>query len=151
MKPFVFKLQTALGLKQKQEEQQKQIMGKLQIKYQQELTLLDSFQTKLLNLQAHLRVEQMAIIELPKIISYQEYMPVLHSRIKQQSEQVDRLLAEIEQARAVLVSLMQERKILEKLKAKKYEEWRKQDLLEEQKNIDEMAMNTYLNNHMLYV
>lgn len=148
MKLFNFKLQTALDLKLKQEDQQKELMGKLQQKYQQQLELLNRFEDRLIYLQKQLRTQQREYVELPKIKTYEDYMPVLNSRIEDQSAQVEKILAEIHQAREVLVGLMQERKVLEKLKVKKYAEYQKELLAEEQKNIDEMATRTFLNKEL---
>lgn len=145
MKSFIFKLQTALDIKVREEENQKEAVGKLQKFYQEQMNQLNLFEEKLMDYQNQLRKQQKESIELTKIRSYEEYLPVLHNKMSQQSAQVEKVLAEIHKARKVLVSLMQERKVLEKLKFKKYEEYRKMLLLEEQKSIDEMAMNTYLN------
>ena len=145
MKPFTFKLQSALDLKLKQEEQQKEFMGKLQRSYQEQMELLNRFEERLLYLQNQLRKQQRNSIELDKIRSYEEYLPILHGKIEDQSAQVERILAEIHKAREVLVALMQERKVLEKLRLKKLQEYQKQVLLEEQKHIDEMATNSFLN------
>lgn len=151
MKLFNFKLQTALDLKLKQEDQQKQLMGKLQQRYQEQMDLLNRFEERLLYLQKQLRAQQRESLKLPKIKTYEDYMPVLNGRIEQQSTQVEKILAEIHKAREVLVNLMQERKVLEKLKVKKFEEYQKQLLAEEQKIIDEMATRTFLNKELPHI
>ncbi len=144
MKPFVFKLQTALDLKLKEEDLQKEELHKATRIYKQNLKQLRSLQGRLVEIQDLLRGKQVKKIEILEIKRCQDYIPVLHDRIKQQEEVTENSRRKMEQVRGKLLAVMKERKILEKLKARHYREYMREFRREEQKQIDEMATVRYV-------
>ncbi len=139
MKPFVFKLQTSLNVKLKREEIQKEELARATKIYQENTDILSRLCDKLIEIQEVIRGKQNKQINILDILNYQDYIPVLIERIKQQEIIVEEFRQAMESERQKLVEIMRERKVLEKLRAKHYHEYVQECLREEQKQIDEMA------------
>ncbi len=139
MKQFVFKLQTALDVKLKEEDMRKEELRESTRVYKHNLRLLNALKNRLAEIQDILRVKQTEKIDLLEIKNCQDYIPVLGERIKQQEMTTENSRQEMEQVRNKLVETIKERKMLEKLKTRHYQEYMKEYLWEEQKQIDEMA------------
>lgn len=139
MKPFAFKLQTSLDVKLKREEIQKEELSKVTKIYRENADFLADLRNRLIDLQQILREKQTEHINVPDIMNYQDYIPVLIARIKQQEIITEEFHQAMERERQKLVGIMRERKVLEKLKTKHYQAYIQECLREEQKLIDEMA------------
>lgn len=139
MKPFVFKLQTSLDVKLKREELQKEELARATKIYRENTDVLKSMRHRLIDIQEILRGKQHKQIDVLDILNYQDYIPALIERIKQQETVTEESRQAMEDERQKLVEIMRERKVLEKLRAKHYHEYVQECLREEQKEIDEMA------------
>ena len=139
MKPFVFKLQTSLDVKLKREELQKEELARATKIYRENTDVLKSLGHRLIEIQEILRGKQQEQIDILDILNYQAYIPVLIERIKQQEIVTEESRQVMESERQKLVEIMRERKVLEKLRSKHYQEYVQECLREEQKEIDEMA------------
>ncbi len=144
MKPFVFRLQTALDIKIHQEERAKEELHKATVLYENSLQLLQYTKQHLFNLQGELREMQKKTLDVDEVMRCQQFIPVLDRQIEMQQLEVAAKKSELEKVRAQLVELMRERKVLEKIKSRHYQEHLKLALLEEQKLIDEMATNRFI-------
>lgn len=144
MKPFLFKLQTALDIKLKEEDIQKEELYQATKVYKQNLRMLTGLKNRLVEIQDILRGKQVKNIDVLEIKNCQDYIPVLNERIKQQEEKTEDSRLEMEQVRSKLLEIMKKRKILEKLKNRHYDEYMREFLREEQKQIDEMATVGYV-------
>lgn len=143
MKPFVFKLQTALNLKQKEEEQVKEELQRLTAKHRDALDVLAALEGQLGQLEDRLRQFQESTVDVEEIQRCLSYLPVMKDKILRQKEIIRQIEAEIDQTRQVLVEIMRRRKVLEKLKERHFAQYQLEANREEQKNIDEMATNGY--------
>lgn len=139
MKPFVFKLKIALDIKLREEELTKEVLQKATKAYRQNLAFLDKLKSRLVEIQDMLRGKQVKTIYVLEVKNYLDYIPVLNDRIKQQENVTEQSRLEMEQIRKKLLEIMKKRKVLEKLKTRHYQEYLKELLLKEQKQIDEMA------------
>lgn len=144
MKPFVFKLQTSLDVKLKHEEMQKEKLNEATQVYRNNLERLHRLKERLMEIQDILRGKQKETLDIIDIKNYQDYIPVIDERIREQENITEVSRKEMEENRHRLVEIMRERKVLEKLKAKHYQEYMKEWLREEQKQIDEMATIRYM-------
>jgi len=144
MKPFLFKLQTALDIKLKEEDIQKEKLYQATKVYKQNLRQLTGLKNRLVEIQDILRGKQVKNIDVLEIKNCQDYIPVLNERIKQQEEKTEDSRLEMERVRSKLLEIMKKRKILEKLKTRHYQEYMREFLREEQKQIDEMATIGYV-------
>ena len=144
MKAFVFKLQTSLDVKLKKEERQKIELGEATRVYKLNLQILHDLKDRMVEIQDVLRGKQTKKLNIFEIKNYQDYIPVLIEKIKKQIITTETSRQDMEDCRNKLVEIMRERKVLEKLKSKHFQEYMKELLREEQKQIDEMATNGYI-------
>lgn len=144
MKPFIFKLQVALNLKLKEEDAKKEELGKAQKIYNENLKKITLLRNRLNQIQEMVRKKQNAIIDVFEIRGLQDYIPVLMDTIRQQETTLEKSRQEMELVRSKLLEIMKDRKVLEKLKARHYQDYMMECLREEQKEIDEMATIGYI-------
>lgn len=146
MKPFIFKLQTSLDIKEKQEEQQKMELQRINILLLENIEILKDLELRLSNLQNEIRRchNTSGELDISEIKKCQDYIPFLKEKINNQIEVVHMIEIELEKAREVLIGISREKKILENLKIKHFEEYKIEINREEQKAIDEMATNIYI-------
>lgn len=143
MKPFVFKLQTSLDVKLNKEDRQKEMLREATKAYRKNLKVLTSLKRRLFEIQDILRGKQTEKIDIIDIKNCLDFIPVLNERIKQQELVTEEFRQVMEETRRILVEIMRDRKVLEKLKMRHYQEYMGECLREEQKQIDEMATIGY--------
>lgn len=143
MKPFVFKLQTALDLKAKEEDKKKEELQKATQLYRDAIDHLNSLKEKMLEVQAQVRRNQQNCVEFQMIKMLQDFILTLISRISDQEAFIETCRIAMEQVRSGLLAVMKDRKVLEKLKERHYQAYLKECQREEQKTIDEMATISY--------
>jgi len=137
MRRFVFSLQKVLEYRQRLEEQAIRAFAEAQAQLMHEQAVLH----KLLiereeclrrsHRRQHLSVELLAV--------EQTYLSALEDRIEQQRQRVAEAEKVLEEKRQALIEAQRERKTLERLREKQYEEWRQEWLRTEQKALDELA------------
>jgi flagellar FliJ protein len=137
MRRFVFSLQKVLEYRQRLEEQAIRAFAEAQAQLMHEQAVLH----KLLiereeclrrsHRRQHLSVELLAV--------EQTYLSALEERIEQQRQRVAEAEKVLEEKRQALIGAQRERKTLERLREKQYEEWRQEWLRTEQKALDELA------------
>jgi len=137
MRRFVFSLQKVLEYRQRLEEQAIRAFAEAQAQLMHEQAVLH----KLLigreeclrrsHHRQHLSVELLAV--------EQTYLSALEERIEQQRQRVAEAEKVLEEKRQALIGAQRERKTLERLREKQYEEWRQEWLRTEQKALDELA------------
>lgn len=143
MKPFAFKLQTALNIKLKEEEKVKEELHQQTARRLETLDLLAVLEEELGKLEDRLRGHQDTRVDVDEIRRCLDYLPVIREKILRQKECIRQIEAEIDRIRQTLVELMRKRKVLEKLKERHYAQYQAEVNREEQKIIDEMATNSY--------
>ncbi|HBZ63936.1 MAG TPA: flagellar export protein FliJ, partial [Lachnospiraceae bacterium] len=84
--------------------------------------------------------EKLTVLVIRKLEQNSE---ILEKYIELQKNAIVRCEAEVEQARRKLTEAMKERKIFEKLREKAWEKFKKEELQEEQKEVDELVSYTY--------
>lgn len=144
MKPFVFKLQSALNLKFREEDRLKERLHDANLVYRENLSLLAGLQSRLEEICNIIREEQSSRINIQEIRRCSEYIPVLNNRIAEQERVTEDSRIIMENIRSELLQVVRERKVMEKLKARHYKEYLNECLRQEQKEIDEMAMAGYM-------
>jgi len=149
MKPFKFKLQNSLELRKRQEELQKIELVALTKDFQEKLEVLQQLRLQMASLQDEIRCRQGSVIDLLQFRTWQEYIPVINKKIMAQEKLVKESRQVMEKGRERLLDTVKARKMLEKLKVRHYEVYKSELMREEQKQIDEMATNTYLRNRDL--
>lgn len=138
MAKFKFRLKQILELKIKMEDNLKNELGKAQRKLAEEeklleyLKLLEEENIKDFNLQAN---KGISVDHLKMHISY---ISLIRGKIALQKENVNYAQHVVDKVRGELIKIMQERKILDKLREKKFNLFKKEQAKLEQKLNDEI-------------
>ena len=138
MAQFSFRLQSVLKVKIQQEDNLKNELGKAIRKLESEKLKLARLKTALDDLVAEFN-EKTKKTTVHKLIEYNEYLSLLTSKIKFQKENVNCAALNVDKIREELVKAVKERKILDKFKEKKLEEYLLEQKKLEQKTNDEIV------------
>lgn len=137
MARFNFRLQPLLSVKSQQEDNQKNELGKAMRKLEKEeatLRRLQDEEAKLIN--EFNEKSKKSTVE--KLVKFNVYLSFLNSKIKQQKENVNCAVRNVDKVREELIRIVKERKILDNLRDRKYEQFLSEEQRTEQKLIDEI-------------
>lgn len=144
MKGFNFKLENILKVKTLREDLAKAELANLQTQYKNEENNLYNMQNCYLNYQNQLIEKQQGQITIQEISLYKSYFNKAANEISKQQVLLIDLEGQVNKQREKLVDSIKERKILENLRQKKYQEYRKIVLGKEQNFLDEIATNNFI-------
>lgn len=137
MRRFEFSLQKVLDYRQRREEQALRAFAEAQAQLAQERAVLESL---LHEREACLRRSQRRHRLMMSMLTVEQtYLSALEERIVVQRERVTQAERLLEERRQALLEAQRERKALERLREKQYEQWRQEMLRVEQKALDELA------------
>jgi flagellar FliJ protein len=136
-------MQNILNIKEKLESQAKAEYGIAEQKYRAEQEKLQEMMLRRSRYEKQLRELMEGVMNLPKINQAKQDVDAMKVLIRRQMMEVHRAEKELERARNALNTVMQERKMHEKLKEKAFEEYQKEELAEEGKAIDGLVSFTY--------
>ncbi|MBR1445138.1 MAG: flagellar export protein FliJ [Firmicutes bacterium] len=143
MAGFKFRLQSYLNVKEKIEDQKKLDYGKALNKLEEEKkekVLLEN--EKNMNIHKFRESIESGIKPL-ELQNYNNYIEYMKKKIAEQDIVIDIAKQNVEKCRTELVEAMKNRKMLETLKDKDREEYNKEQLLAEQKIVDEIVSYQY--------
>lgn len=138
MTKFIFRLQPVLNIKLQKEENLKNELGKVIQKLEAEKRELARLEFSLNSAVDDFNKKTVKSTVI-KLIEYNEYMSYLNSKIKIQKENVNYAAYNVDKVREELLTAVKERKILDKLKEKKQEEYLQEGKRLEQKTNDEIV------------
>ena len=138
MAKFNFRLQAVLNVKTQQENNLKNELGKAIQKLETEKRKLVVLENALNDLDTEFN-EKTKKATVKKLIEYNDYRSFLTVKIKLQKEKVNCEAQNVDKVREELVKAVKERKILDKLKEKKKEEYLLEQKQLEQKTNDEIV------------
>ncbi len=145
MAKFKFQLQTVLNIKNQQEDNLKNELGKAVQKLEKEKSELHRLNfVKDRHIMEFNEKSRKTTVE--KLKEYNAYISLLTSKIKRQKENVNYASQNVDKVREELIKAVKERKILDKLKEKKYEEYMLESSREELKSNDEVVSYKYYDN-----
>jgi len=146
MKQFEFRLQKVMETTRTREEIQKRELAKaLSVLLSNEQLLekmFDRLEEQIGEYNSRRRASSMKASEM---LAYSAYTEKLGAEIRQQKKAIEKLALLVQQHREKLIEISKDKKILEKLKEKKYEEYRKKLRTMEQKFMDEMSARSFTN------
>lgn len=142
MAKFIFKLQSVLNLRKQKEDNIKNELGIAIQRLEQEKRRLSELEN---TLDATVREfnEKTRKTTVHELIEYNEYLSLLNSRIKSQKDNVNNAAQYVDKVREELVKAVKDRKMLEKLKERHYEEFLLEQKKLEQKTNDEIVSYNY--------
>ncbi len=138
MASFSFRLQPVLNIRIQTEDNLKNELGKA-------IQLLEAEKRKHSELESELDGlvnefnKKTKKTTVRKLIEVKEYLSLLDSKIKRQKENVNSAMLNVDKIREELVKAVKDRKILEKLRDRKYEEYLLEQKRLEQKTNDEIV------------
>lgn len=139
MKVYAFRLQTKLDITLRQEDIAKNELRDMQAVYDHELIVLQRLKDYQTELFGDIRGKR-GYLRIDDLILLKDYLKVLAEEIDNQNRVVCEAEENLEKARQHFMEIMRERKALEKLKERDYQEYLKEIIREEQALIDEVAI-----------
>jgi flagellar FliJ protein len=145
MAKFKFQLQTLLNIRNQQEENLKNELGKAVQRLEKEKAELHrlNFSKDRLIMEFNEKSRKTTVERLKE---YNAYISVLSEKIKYQKENVNSASKNVDKVREELIKAVKDRKILDKLKEKKYDEYLIEENREELKSTDETASYKHFEN-----
>jgi len=143
MKKFRFKLQTVLDVKERKEEMLRHELMKLQaLKLEQE-----QLKKKIREEKASAAHEKGRHIgagcDITRLRQFEEYISALLGQIDRAERQIQKLQAEVSSKRDEVIQDSKETKTFTRLKDRHFDVFKKMVIDNEQKQLDEMAVNKY--------
>jgi flagellar FliJ protein len=142
MAKFIFKLQSILNLRKQKEDSVKNELANAMRRLEAEKRKLASLEYTLDETVREFN-EKTKKTTVHELIEFNEYLSILNSRIKAQKENVNNAAQYVDKVREELVKAMKDRKIMDKLKDKQFEEFLLEQKQLEQKTNDEIVSYNY--------
>lgn len=139
MTKFSFKLDGILSIKTKLEEQAKMEFGNAQLRLKNEEDKLLELENRRIAYENEQREVMSQTLNIVRMNSLRLAVEALKDKIKSQRMAVKRAENQVELARIKLNEVVQERKTLDKLKEKEFEQYMKDFNAEESKQVDELV------------
>ncbi|MCI9427926.1 MAG: flagellar export protein FliJ [Eubacterium sp.] len=146
MAKFQYKLQSVLDIKQKLENQEKIAFGLATAKLLEEQDTLQKLMLQKAGYDRQARKLLEGSINLLEINSCRKAVETMKTRIRAQVFEVHKAEKQLDIVRQRLNEVMIERKTYEKLREKKFDEFKAELLYEENKVVDELVSYTYHQN-----
>lgn len=143
MAKFIYKMESILDIKYKLEDQAKTNYSIAATKLNEEKIKLRELFNRQTGYENELRKLMSATLDILEIRLCRSAIEKTKKDVKNQILQVTAAERNLEQARNKLYEVMNERKIHEKLKENAFEDFKKELILQESKEIDELVSYTY--------
>lgn len=143
MQPFKFRLQTKLDISCREEQQ---IREELQIRIilrDQLQRELDEINNKLKEIEAAIKDLMVMGFSMEQFLILKNYLPIIRNMRANKEVQLTRAELAIVETRNILIEKIKERKTLQKLRDKEWTNYLLELNREEQKIIDELAINSH--------
>ena len=147
MAKFQYKLQSVLDIKQKLESQEKIAFGLASAKLLEEQEILQKLMIQKAGYDKQAKKLLEGTIDLLAVNACRKAVETMKTRIRGQMMNVHKAEKQLELVRHRLNEVMIERKTYEKLRERKFEEFKAELAYEEKKEVDELVSYTYHQNH----
>ena len=146
MKQFEFRLQKVMETTKTREELKKRELAKALVVLAQNESLLESMFERLEEQIEEYNTRKLKpSMTASDLMNFSHYTEKLLDDIQHQKRTIENLAEKVRQHREKLIEITKDKKILERLKEKRYEEYRKKLRSMEQKFIDELSVRAYQN------
>ena len=143
MHSFSFRMQRLLGFRNIQEEEARRELGQRNMALERETARLSGLEKEEESVIDRWRSQLQESIELPRLQATQDYNTLLENRLAQQAGQQMRSRRLVEEQREIARKCWQQKKILEILQNKAFDEYRRREQVRERNLIDEIVLNTF--------
>ncbi len=148
MKAFYFRLQTKLDISCRQEQIAREEVQLRLSECRQIEERLEQMLLRLEELQQSIREQNNEKNSFQTILIKKDFLSVFKDRTKAMKKKLKQAEEILEEARTELMNRAREKQIMEKLKDKEWHLYLHELQLEEQKSIDEIAINGYFRNKL---
>ncbi len=139
MSRFIFSMQGLLDIKEKLEDQEKNNFRQANMRLLEAEEELAVLKDRKLQAEEKLRQQVTEALHIREIRRRENAVDILKIYVEQQRLVVKQREKEVEVARNRLNEAIKERKVFEKLREKAYEEYKAEENLKEQKEVDELV------------
>lgn len=143
MAGFAYRMQNILNIKLQLENQAKMEFGRQQMRLREEQDILQEYIDRKESYLEEGRTIRGSVMRASQLRENANALTAMDEIIELQNEQVAIAEERVEEARAKLQEVMQERKMHEKLKEKAFEQFMKDENAAEGKAVDELTSYTY--------
>ena len=143
MAKFVYRMQNILNIKQKLETQAKMEYSDANQNYREQQEILNGYMIRRMQYEKHWKEQMKGNIDLASVQHAREDANTMKTIVRRQMMEVHKAEKELEDAREKLNTVMQERKIQEKLRDKAFEDFKQELAHEETREIDELVSYTH--------
>ncbi|MCI7323741.1 MAG: flagellar export protein FliJ [Lachnospiraceae bacterium] len=143
MAKFVYRMQNVLNIKMKLETQAKLAYSTANQKYLEEQRTLQEMVVRRMGYEKKLKETMQGIMDVRQVVRARADVDNMKTLVRRQMLNVHRAEKELEDAREKLNTVMQERKVQEKLREKAFDEFKQELAVAEAKEIDELVSFTY--------
>lgn len=143
MAKFVYRMQNILNIKRKLETQAQMAYSIANQKYLDEQKTLQQYLIRRVGYEKKLKEAVQGNLNLDEVAHARADVNNMKTIVRRQMMNVHTAEKEMEDARAALNEVMQERKVQEKLREKAFEEFKQELAATETKEIDELVSYTY--------
>lgn len=143
MARFKYRMQNILDIKLKLEIQAKNAYGIANQKYLEQQQILQGLMVKRMKYEKALKEQLEGRIDVREVTNARNNVNSMKTLVRRQMMEVHKAELEMEKARAELNEIVMDRKTHEKLKEKAFQEFQKELLAEESKEIDELVSYSF--------
>jgi len=142
MRAFRFRLERVLQVRRLQEDLQREALWEVQRNLDDAREHLAALQREFASYMKRLRSCRSGKVEAYRVLSYERYVDYLHVAIERQRKLVEGLEAQLEERRRALQEAVRRRKVLESLKERREEDYRRYKNRMLQNFLDEVGART---------
>ena len=145
MKKFVFKLDTLLRVKKSKEDEIKRRLAEKNREAESVRAEIKGAETELKEFQTSVKEHRSeggeSVAELRQSVSYRNALKI---KLLKAGQKLDNVMVEAYGINQELIKAAQERRAVEIIREKRYEEWKKENAAAEQKFIDDLSQQMYV-------
>ncbi|MDR2591970.1 MAG: flagellar export protein FliJ [Chitinispirillales bacterium] len=145
MKRFVFKLDTLLRVKRNKEDEIKRRLAEKNREAESVRAEIKATETELKDFQKNVKVNRdgggESVADLRHSVSYRN---ALKLKMLKAGQKLDNVMVEAYGINQELIKAAQERRAVEIIREKRYEEWKKENAAAEQKFIDDLSQQMFV-------
>ena len=142
MRAFRFRLERVLQVRRLQEDLQREALWEVQWNLDDARGHLAALQREFASYMKRLRSCRSGKVEAYRVLSYERYVDYLHVAIERQRKLVEGLEAQLEERRRALQEAVRRRQVLESLKERREEDYRRYKNRMLQNFLDEVGART---------
>lgn len=139
MAGFKFRLQKILEHRETLENIKKGEFGKVQSRLRVEIDRLTELENAKQAIAKEKEEKSKASITMNELQKYNNYLMDLSGKIKEQIEVIEQVKQEVEEVRLELIEATKDKKIIEKLKTRDYQEFLYEEKIKEEKENDQFV------------